>query len=100
MYSMEEFGNDFAEFFSGNAFWVTMGVLITYGVGYVKFIQHVAAGDKRNELGEGQLVRNANAMFWQRLRRLDFFAVLYVVDCVAFLVLPFALLILHSRQLK
>jgi hypothetical protein len=104
---MENFGKDFVEFFHGAlAFWGTMAVLSAYCVAYVKYLQKVAARDKEDELGkfgklgEGQLIRHANAIFWRRLVKFDFFAVLYIVACLAFIALPFALVTLHSGQLK
>jgi hypothetical protein len=103
MYSMEDFRNDFLEFFSGNAFWVAMALLIIYGVGYIKYLQKVAMRKNRNEFGEpgeGQLIRYTNAIFWQRLRRFDFFAVLYIVVCLALITLPFTLVTLHSNLLR
>jgi hypothetical protein len=93
---MEDFRNDFVQFFSGATFWVTMAVLTAYGVGYAKFLQKVAAGDKQNERGEGQLARLANAIFWQRLRRFDFFCSvvhcsLFCIYCTSFRACDFAL---------
>jgi hypothetical protein len=100
---MEDFRNDFLEFFSGSAFFVTMAALTTYLVGYVAYLKKVALRENRNKFGEpreGQIARCANAILWQRLRRFDFFAVLYIVGCVALIALPFTLVTLHSSQLK
>jgi hypothetical protein len=97
MYSMEDFRNDFVEFFSGLTFWVTMALMSTYLVAYIKFLQKVAVGDNRNER-DSQLPHYVNVVFWERLRRFDFFAVLYIIVCFAFLALPFA--VVHTKQLK
>jgi hypothetical protein len=99
---MEDFRNEFLKFFSGSAFFVTMAALSTYAVGYVQYLKKVALRENRNkfgEPGEGQIARYGNAIFWQRLRRFDFFAILYIAVCVAFIALPFTLVTLHSSQL-
>ena len=81
MYSMDDFGKDFVEFFRGPMFLVAMAVMSTYLVAYAKFIERAAARDKRNEENR-QLGQYVFIIFWERLLRRDFFAILNVAASV------------------
>jgi hypothetical protein len=97
---MSEFTDALASFFStGPRFVIAMLAMGIYCAVYSTNIRRAAAHDKRNQQGCQQLARYVYLILWERLRRFDFFTILYIVSTITFLTLPWFLLF-HSKRLE
>src|SRR3974377_143402 len=83
--SIGDFARETVEFTTGRGFFITMLVMAVYAGIYNLSIMWAAAPGERYRL------------FWERVSRRDPFTLFYILICIAFLALPFAV-ISHSTS--